>query len=199
VIDHDFNTLWDGTAVSLTSREPLPLGTVAGALARLARWNGQSILGHGYSVLHHSFVVCDVLAKGGKASPEALMLALWHDAHEIATADIPSPWKTPDMRDVQRLLDHHLYQYTLKLPFPGQPVQDLVRAADHAVLVAEARVLMPRAAQYVFDDEDVDVSVESIVRQVARLPREVMASMWVTDVLRLQQIPAIKQLMARAS
>jgi 5'-deoxynucleotidase YfbR-like HD superfamily hydrolase len=78
--------------------DPSPLDVeiedIAHGLARVARWNGQTRGEHAFSVAQHSLLVLHIIRNTEPdASPEALMMALLHDAPEYVIGDMISPFK----------------------------------------------------------------------------------------------------------
>ena len=67
---------------------------IAHGLARVARWNGQTIGEHPFSVAQHSLVVEEIAAhlKPG-LEPKWRLAALLHDASEYVIGDMISPFK----------------------------------------------------------------------------------------------------------
>jgi len=127
-------TLEDGTPT---------LDDIAVGLSRLPRFVGQTT--RPYTVAHHSLVVSDMTILGrGKAEwfGELSMHALFHDAHEMMTGDIPTTFKTLDMRRLQQELDARLYN-AFGLPKPRAIHRELVKQYDRQALLAEAYVLTP--------------------------------------------------------
>lgn len=67
---------------------------IAHGLARVARWNGQTVGDHAYSVAEHSLLVTDILHQlYPAAEPPLLMAALLHDGPEYVIGDLISPFK----------------------------------------------------------------------------------------------------------
>lgn len=67
---------------------------IAHGLARVARWNGQTVGDHAYSVAEHSLLVTDILLRLNPEAPVAWqMAALLHDAPEYVIGDLISPFK----------------------------------------------------------------------------------------------------------
>lgn len=78
--------------------DPSPLDVeiedIAHGLARVARWNGQTVGEHAYSVAQHSLLVEQIFLKlQPDARIEWQMLALLHDAPEYVIGDMISPFK----------------------------------------------------------------------------------------------------------
>lgn len=93
---------------------PLPkdieIEDIAHGLARVARWNGQTVGDHAYSVAEHSLFVSDILLRlVPDASKQWQMAALLHDAPEYVIGDLISPFKAAIGMDYKlfegRLLD----------------------------------------------------------------------------------------------
>src|SRR5262252_3003885 len=86
-----------GRRLDLLDPSPLDveIDDIAHGLARVARWNGQTIGKHAYSVAQHTLVVDDVaavLAPGiGAGGRLAVML---HDAAEYVIGDLITPFKS---------------------------------------------------------------------------------------------------------
>ena len=67
---------------------------IAHGLARVARWNGQTVGEHAFSVAEHSLFVVDVLLHLNPNAPKEWQLAaLLHDAPEYVIGDLISPFK----------------------------------------------------------------------------------------------------------
>jgi hypothetical protein len=85
-----------GRRLNLLDPSPLDveLDDIAHGLARVARWNGQTIGGHVFSVAQHSLLVEAIADHLDPEMPRATRLAvLLHDAPEYVIGDIISPFK----------------------------------------------------------------------------------------------------------
>lgn len=85
-----------GRRLDLLDPSPLDIEIedIAHGLARVARWNGQTVGAHAFSVAQHSLVVedlCRKLAPGWDKSKR--LMALLHDASEYVIGDMISPFK----------------------------------------------------------------------------------------------------------
>ncbi len=101
-----------------------------------------------WTVLHHLFVCHDLGLQFAKAhnfsTPRTLYLLidlLLHDAHEAITSDVPSTWKPSVMQDLQRDLDHRIYN-SLGLRQSNLDAH-VVKQIDALSLRAEAHTICP--------------------------------------------------------
>jgi hypothetical protein len=136
----------------LNGLTPREIGT---ALGRVPRFGGHT--NRYWTVLHHSFVVevlWGMISRGwdratldiGYESPVQMLTslhALLHDAHEAVTGDIPTDWKTEDMRAQQRDLDRRIFR-ALGLSQPGEEISRIIKEMDARALRAEAYVVGSR-------------------------------------------------------
>jgi len=118
---------------------------IAHGLARVARWNGQTIGEHAFSVAQHSLVVeeiCRVIRPG--LEPKWQMAALLHDASEYVIGDMISPFKSAlgaSYKDFEARLEaaiHVRFQLPPKTP---QTIKTLIKKADKACAFFEATQL----------------------------------------------------------
>ena len=85
-----------GRRLDLLDPSPLDveLVDIAHGLARVARWNGQTIGDHAFSVAQHSLVVEEIFRRSTpKYSAADLQMTLLHDAPEYVIGDMISPFK----------------------------------------------------------------------------------------------------------
>ena len=100
-----------GRRLDLLNPSPfdIEITDIAHGLARVARWNGQTLGEHAFSVAQHSVVVeevCAHLEPGLK--PRWRLAALLHDAPEYVIGDMISPFKAAlgfDYRSFERGLE----------------------------------------------------------------------------------------------
>lgn len=118
---------------------------IAHGLARVARWNGQTIGEHAFSVAQHSLVVeeiCRVIRPG--LEPKWQLAALLHDASEYVIGDMISPFKSAlgaSYKDFEARLEaaiHVRFQLPPKTP---QTIKVLIKKADKACAYFEATQL----------------------------------------------------------
>jgi len=129
--------------------DPSPLDVeiedIAHGLARVARWNGQTVGEHGYSVAQHSLLVEEIAAGlRPDLAPRWRLAALLHDAAEYVVGDMISPFKAAlgiSYREFEHRLEaaiHLRFGLPPKLP---APVADLIKRADKASAYLEATQL----------------------------------------------------------
>ena len=115
---------------------------IAHGLARVARWNGQTIGAHIFSVAQHTLLVEAIATKRMPGLDRRARLALLlHDAPEYVIGDMISPFKAvigDAYKGVERRLltaIHLRFGLPVKLP---EEVIRLVKAADRAAAFLEA-------------------------------------------------------------
>ena len=115
---------------------------IAHGLARVARWNGQTVGEHAFSVAQHSCVVEEIAAhiKPG-LEPKWRLAALLHDASEYVIGDMISPFKAAlgvNYKAFEARLEGAIH-VRFGLP-PKNPVEikTLIKKADRACAFFEA-------------------------------------------------------------
>jgi uncharacterized protein len=141
-----------GRRLDLLDPSPLDIEIedIAHGLARLARWNGQTIGPQAFSVAQHSLLV---EAIAGHLMPGLerrwQLTILLHDAAEYVIGDIISPFKAVLASDYKlveaRLLAAIRMRFSLE-PTPPAPLQDLTKKADRIAAFHEATALAGFAA-----------------------------------------------------
>ena len=85
-----------GRRLNIVDPSPLDIEItdIALSLSRVARWNGQTIGDHGFSVAQHSVLVAELMAAAAPVIDTRCMLAgLLHDAPEYVCSDLVTPFK----------------------------------------------------------------------------------------------------------
>lgn len=123
---------------------------IAVGLSRQPRFAGQTK--RWWSVLDHTLYAdelarkpledSDVVSEDEEGLRTLRLAVLLHDAHEAITADVPSDFKTPELRHQQQILDEGIYERYFQRPVT-QAIRDFVHAIDRRALIAEARVIGP--------------------------------------------------------
>jgi uncharacterized protein len=118
---------------------------IAHGLARVARWNGQTIGDHAFSVAQHSLIVEEIAAYvQPDISPQERLMALLHDGSEYVIGDMISPFKNAlgvDYRTFEDRLERAIH-IRFGLPPKTPPLlKKLIKRADLACAFFEATQL----------------------------------------------------------
>jgi uncharacterized protein len=126
--------------------DPSPLDVeiidIAHGLARVARWNGQTVGDHAFSVAQHSLVVEEIARMlQPDLTPRGQLTVLLHDAPEYVIGDMISPFKAV-IGDAykaveQRLLTAIHIRFGLPPVLPAATTR-LIKAADQGAAYLEA-------------------------------------------------------------
>lgn len=134
-----------GRRLDLLDPSPLDIeiGDIAHGLARVARWNGQTLGDHAFSVAQHSLIVESIVASS-ESDPRWRLAALLHDGPEYVIGDMISPFKAVlggDYRGVEARLQGAINR-RFGLPEQLPPaILKLVKAADRLSAHFEAKLL----------------------------------------------------------
>ena len=133
-----------GRRLDLLDPSPLDIeiSDIAHGLARVARWNGQTIGDHAFSVAQHSLLVDDIFANlVENASSEWRLMALLHDAAEYVIGDMISPFKAViggDYKEVEQRLQAAIHmRFGLPAATPTK-LKKLIKKADTIAAYFEA-------------------------------------------------------------
>ena len=118
---------------------------IAHGLARVARWNGQTLGEHAFSVAQHSVVVEEIVAHiRPDLEPRWRLAALLHDASEYVIGDMISPFKAAlgyDYRLFEERLENAIHtRFGLPAKTPLL-IKKLIKQADRACAFFEATQL----------------------------------------------------------
>jgi 5'-deoxynucleotidase YfbR-like HD superfamily hydrolase len=136
-----------GRRLNLVDPSPLDIEIedIAHGLARVARWNGQTIGAHIYSVAQHSVLVEHIVRLlNPSAPPRTCLTALLHDAPEYVVGDMISPFKAimgGSYREVEQRLIRAVHIRFGLPPDPPGLVERLVKKADRQAALFEAVLL----------------------------------------------------------
>lgn len=124
------------------SPDDIEIEDIAHGLARVARWNGQTVGDYAFSVAQHSLLVEEIACAGNPGwSAEWRLAALLHDAAEYVIGDLISPFKTAIGLDYKafelRLLAAIHLRFGLPAEAPGE-VHASIKAADRVAAFYEA-------------------------------------------------------------
>ena len=133
-----------GRRLDLLDPSPLDieLDDIAHGLARVARWNGQTLGDYPFSVAQHCILVLKiVLGMTPAPSRNEQLYALLHDGAEYVMGDIISPFKAAmggNYRDMEnRLLDAIHLRFSLP-PVPPSRMARRIKRADRQAAFFEA-------------------------------------------------------------
>jgi uncharacterized protein len=136
-----------GRRLDLLDPSPLDIeiDDIAHGLARVARWNGQTIGAHAFSVAQHCLLVERVAAElKSPLQPKWRLAAMLHDAPEYVIGDLISPFKAAvgiDYKEFElRLLAAIHLRFGLPATLPREITQ-LIKRADRVVAFLEATQL----------------------------------------------------------
>jgi 5'-deoxynucleotidase YfbR-like HD superfamily hydrolase len=136
-----------GRRLDLLDPSPLDIEIedIAHGLARVARWNGQTLGEHAFSVAQHSVVVEEIVAHVQPGiEPRWRLAALLHDASEYVIGDMISPFKAAlgvDYRTFEDRLEGAIHiRFGLPSKAPAA-IKKLVKRADRACAFFEATQL----------------------------------------------------------
>ncbi|MGI9372062.1 MAG: YfbR-like 5'-deoxynucleotidase [Hyphomicrobiales bacterium] len=136
-----------GRRLDLLDPSPLDIEIedIAQGLARVARWNGQTLSAHAYSVAEHSLLVealCSHLQP--ELDRKCRLAALLHDAPEYVIGDMISPFKNAlglDYKAFETRLEeaiHIRFEIPPRLP---TDIKKLIKRADKISAYLEATQL----------------------------------------------------------
>jgi len=133
-----------GRRLDLLDPSPLDIEIedIAHGLARVARWNGQTVGEHAFSVAQHSLVVEEICVHlQPDLDPRWRLAALLHDASEYVIGDMISPFKAAlgyDYKAFEHRLEHAIHiRFGLPARTPAE-VRKLIKTADRACAFFEA-------------------------------------------------------------
>lgn len=133
-----------GRRLDLLAPSPsdIAIEDIAHGLARVARWNGQTVGAHAFSVAQHALVVEQIAADRNAGWPPSWQLAaLLHDAAEYVIGDLISPFKTAIGLDYKafelRLMEavHEAFGLPPRLP---DDITAAIKDADRVAAYFEA-------------------------------------------------------------
>jgi 5'-deoxynucleotidase YfbR-like HD superfamily hydrolase len=125
-----------GRRLDLLDPSPLDIEItdIAHGLARVSRWNGQTVGDHAFSVAQHSLLVEDIFtALSTQPTRQEQLAALLHDAAEYVIGDMISPFKAV-MGGDYRLVEKRLISIA---PLPAALVR-AIKKADQIAACFEA-------------------------------------------------------------
>lgn len=118
---------------------------IAHGLARVSRWNGQTVGARPFNVAQHCLIVEEFCSQMKPGWPARWRLAaLLHDAPEFVIGDMISPFKAAlggDYKVIEKRLQQAIHiRFGLPPELP-EPVEKTIKRADHACAFFEATQL----------------------------------------------------------
>jgi hypothetical protein len=138
------------------------LSDIMDGISKICRYNGQ--IDRFYSVAEHSVLVSVMAELAG--DEDAILPALFHDAHEAYSGDLPTPHKTM-VRGLAKFEEGYALtvREALNLPAPEDPLWDRVAQYDMQILHRELSVLRRGNLPY-WHDPEVETLVPAQVQPV---------------------------------
>jgi hypothetical protein len=133
-----------GRRLDLIDPSPLDIEIedIAHGLARVARWNGQTLGNHAFSVAQHCLLVEDIYCRQVRsAKPSGQLAALLHDAPEYVIGDMISPFKAVIGGDYKALEFRLLAATHIRFGLPAElPKRETgnIKKADRTAAYFEA-------------------------------------------------------------
>lgn len=151
---------------------------IAHGLARVARWNGQTLGAHALSVAQHALIVEEITrVRNPDWDPRWRLAALLHDAPEYVVGDLISPFKTAIGLDYKafelRLLAAIHTRFGLPEALPSD-VQTEIKEADRIAAYFEATRLAgfteTEAALYFGEPDDLPTPAKAALAALTPSP-----------------------------
>lgn len=136
-----------GRRLDLLDPSPLDveISDIAHGLARVARWNGQTVGDHAFSVAQHSLVVERIFREVCPEAPAGSCLAaLLHDAPEYVIGDMISPFKAVmggGYKDCEARLQRAIHLRFSLPPVLAEKLRKDIKRADQIAAYFEATEL----------------------------------------------------------
>ncbi len=136
-----------GRRLDLLDPDPadIEIEDIAHGLARVARWNGQTLGAHAFSVAQHVLIVEEIArARHPGWERRWQLAALLHDAPEYVVGDLISPFKTAIGLDYKAFENRLLAAIHRRFALPDQLPDAItyeIKCADRIAAYFEATVL----------------------------------------------------------
>lgn len=133
-----------GRRLDLLNPDPndIAIEDMAHGLARVARWNGQTVGAHAFSVAQHALIVEAIAADGADDWLNHWRLAaLVHDGAEYVIGDLISPFKTAIGLDYKAFENRLMHSVHVRFGLPPQlpeGVANRIKQADRIAAYYEA-------------------------------------------------------------
>jgi 5'-deoxynucleotidase YfbR-like HD superfamily hydrolase len=171
-----------GRRLDLLNPSPadIEIEDIAHGLARVARWNGQTLGPHAFSVAQHCLLVDEIAGAHAPGWPARWRLAaLLHDAPEYVVGDLISPFKTAIGLDYKafemRLLAAIHARFGIEAPLP-EKVQAEIKACDRIAAFYEATCLagfgLEEATLFFGHPSGLPEEIEHLLKNLAPMPAD---------------------------
>lgn len=169
-----------GRRLDLIDPSPLDIEIedIAHGLARVARWNGQTIGDNAFSVAQHSIIVEQIATflKPNLTTQERMM-ALLHDAPEFVIGDMISPFKNAlgiDYRIFEDKLERAIHLRFGLLPKTPPTLKKLIKKADRICAWFEATELAGFSIEeadnlFITPPEGLEINIEPLSAKDAQI------------------------------
>ena len=133
-----------GRRLNLLNPSPvdIEIEDIAHGIARVARWNGQTLGEHIYSVAQHSVLVERIFRENNpKATADECLMCLLHDGAEYVVGDLITPFKAVMGDSFRHVEDRITQAIHIRFSLPALPPADLkktIKKADHTCAYLEA-------------------------------------------------------------
>jgi 5'-deoxynucleotidase YfbR-like HD superfamily hydrolase len=127
------------------SPDDIEIEDIAHGLSRVARWNGQTVGEHAFSVAQHALLVEEIAANLNRELNRRWRLAaLLHDAPEYVIGDLISPFKAAigiDYKAFEKRLQQAIHRRFGLPPSLPDRIAALIKSADRVAAYYEATQL----------------------------------------------------------
>ena len=133
-----------GRRLNLLNPSPvdIEIEDIAHGIARVARWNGQTIGEHTYSVAQHSVLVEHIFSENNpKSTWDEKLMCLLHDGAEYVIGDLITPFKAvmgDNFRDVEDRITSAIHIRFALPPITPTELKKTIKKADHTCAYLEA-------------------------------------------------------------
>lgn len=169
-----------GRRLDLLNPSPLDveIEDIAHGLARVARWNGQTVGDHAFCVAQHSLVVEEIVCVLKPDWPARWRLAaLLHDGPEYVVGDLISPFKAAIGLDYKSLENQLLSAIHIRFGLPDvlpKTVSAMIKRADVISAYFEATRLAgfeeAEARRFIGDPKRLDPELEATLSSLKPWP-----------------------------
>ena len=128
-----------GRRLDLLNPDPadIEIEDIAHGLARVARWNGQTVGAHAFSVAQHALIV-EMIARDARDDwgQNWRLAALLHDAAEYVIGDLISPFKTAIGLDYKAFENRLMNAVHVRFGLPAQLPDEVAAQIKQADTIA---------------------------------------------------------------